>query len=129
MQHLGKYKERDFQRYAFSVELTSENRYSVYVPKSFAHGFFTLADNTAIHYQISEFYQPAYARGFRYNDPLFDIKLPFAVTTIAKRDEQFADARHLLDQEDTVRKPRHATLNSDGSASSMSLFNRKRLWK
>jgi dTDP-4-dehydrorhamnose 3,5-epimerase len=74
-----------------AIELSGENGYAVYIPKSFAHGFFTLSDHTTVHYQMSEFYQPAYARGFRFNDPAFDIQLPFAITTMAERDKKFSD--------------------------------------
>jgi dTDP-4-dehydrorhamnose 3,5-epimerase len=74
-----------------SVELTAENRLSLYIPKSLAHGFFTLVDDTVIHYQMSEFYQPASARGFRYDDPTFNIRLPFNITTISQRDREFSN--------------------------------------
>lgn len=74
-----------------AVELSAENGFSLYVPKSFAHGFFTLADDTMIHYQISEFHQPQYARGFRYDDPAFDIEFPFPITTVAEKDRSFED--------------------------------------
>ena len=74
-----------------AVELNSNNRYSLYIPKSFAHGFFTLADDTMIQYQMSEFYHPEYSCGFRYDDPAFNIELPFAATSISPRDKTFAN--------------------------------------
>lgn len=74
-----------------AVELNANDRYSLYIPKSFAHGFFTLADDTLMQYQKSEFYHPEYSRGFRYDDPAFNIELPFAVTNIAPRDKTFPD--------------------------------------
>src|SRR5262249_1709533 len=40
------------------VELTSENRRALYVPEGFAHGYLTLADETEVFYQASEFYAP-----------------------------------------------------------------------
>ena len=45
----------------------------VYIPKGFAHGFQTLADNTEIFYQISESYRSEASRGARWNDPAFAI--------------------------------------------------------
>jgi dTDP-4-dehydrorhamnose 3,5-epimerase len=47
-------------------ELTAENRKALFVPKGFAHGFQTLADNAEIAYQISEFYAPDSAGGYLY---------------------------------------------------------------
>ena len=37
-----------------AVELTSNTARALYVPKGFAHGFLTLADNTDVVYQMSE---------------------------------------------------------------------------
>jgi dTDP-4-dehydrorhamnose 3,5-epimerase len=73
-------------------ELTPENGTSLYIPRGFAHGFQTLEDNTEILYQMTEFYAPEYARGVRWNDPLFNIVWPGAVLTIAARDNGYPDA-------------------------------------
>jgi dTDP-4-dehydrorhamnose 3,5-epimerase len=45
-----------------AAELTAENRRALYIPAGFAHGFQTLADDTEVLYQMSEFY-PESARG------------------------------------------------------------------
>jgi len=68
-----------------SITLTSGNRTMLYVPEGFAHGFLTLEDGTEVHYQISEFYAPDYAKGFRWNDPAFGIAWPSAVSIIWDR--------------------------------------------
>lgn len=67
-------------------ELTAENRKALYVPKGFAHGFQTLVDNAEIVYQISEFYAPNSAGGYRYYDMAFGIAWPLPVTVISERD-------------------------------------------
>jgi len=74
----------------FGVELTAENRRQLYVPEGFAHGFVTLTDNTEVEYLISEFYAPAAARGFRYDDPAFGIRWPVPVRVISERDQSYA---------------------------------------
>ena len=61
---------------SFGAELTAENRRMMYVPKGFAHGFFTLADDTEAFYLVDEFYAPEYERGIRWNDPRFSIRWP-----------------------------------------------------
>lgn len=78
------------------VELSAKNRYMLYVPKSFAHGFFTLSDDTQIFYQMTEYHHPEFAFGFRYNDPAFDIELPFEITSISEKDKSFPDLYLLL---------------------------------
>jgi dTDP-4-dehydrorhamnose 3,5-epimerase len=73
------------------LKLTADNRTALYIPKGFAHGLQTLEDNTEVFYQISEFYNPDLARGFRWNDPMFKIDLPIAVSTISDRDRTYPD--------------------------------------
>jgi dTDP-4-dehydrorhamnose 3,5-epimerase len=71
--------------------LTSENRRMVFVPKSFAHGFLTLEDETEVFYQMSEFYFPEHGRGFRWNDPRFGISWPREINVISERDRNYPD--------------------------------------
>ena len=63
----------------------------VYVPRGFAHGFLTLQDDTEVFYQMSEFFVPDAARGFRWNDPAFDIQWPEPVTVVSDRDRGYPD--------------------------------------
>ena len=63
---------------SFGAELTAENRRMMYVPKGFAHGFITLADDTEAFYFVDEFYAPDYERGIRWNDPKFNLSWPLA---------------------------------------------------
>ncbi|WP_421656863.1 dTDP-4-dehydrorhamnose 3,5-epimerase [Leptothermofonsia sp. ETS-13] len=75
----------------FAVELTAENRKALYIPKGFAHGFQTCVNNTEIFYQMSDYYTPNSARGFRWNDPSFKIDWPEEVTLISSRDQEYPD--------------------------------------
>ena len=52
-----------------SVELNSENRYQLFIPKGFAHGFLTLTDDVEIMYKCDEFYSPEHDGGIRFDDP------------------------------------------------------------
>lgn len=68
------------------VELTAHNRLMLYVPEGCAHGYQTLADDTEVFYQTSQFYAPECARGVRYDDPAFGISWPSAVEVMADAD-------------------------------------------
>ena len=67
-------------------ELSAENRRAIYVPKGFAHGFQTVIDTAEVAYQISAFYAPEAAAGYRYDDAAFGIAWPLPVTVIGERD-------------------------------------------
>jgi dTDP-4-dehydrorhamnose 3,5-epimerase len=75
----------------YGVELSAENRRMLYVPEGFAHGFQTLADDTELFYQMSEYYAPDYARGLRWNDPLINIAWPLAIESISAKDQAYVD--------------------------------------
>ncbi len=72
------------------VELSADNRRTLYVPEMFAHGYQTLTDDTEVFYQVSQGYAPRYAAGYRYNDPAFNIKWPLPVTEISDKDKNWA---------------------------------------
>jgi dTDP-4-dehydrorhamnose 3,5-epimerase len=73
------------------VELTQDDFAAVYVPEGCAHAFLTLADDTVVHYQISEVHDAACYRGARWDDPAFGIRWPFAPTVILDRDASYPD--------------------------------------
>ena len=74
-----------------AVELSAENRLSLYIPRGFAHGFQTLLDDSEVFYQVSAYYEPSSAGGVRWNDPAFGIEWPEATRTIIARDNKYPD--------------------------------------
>jgi dTDP-4-dehydrorhamnose 3,5-epimerase len=58
------------------AELSAENRLMLYVPGDFGHGYLTLSDDAEVYYQVSAAYAPDSSRGFRWNDPAFNIQWP-----------------------------------------------------
>jgi len=74
-----------------SVELDERNGKALYVPAGFAHGFQTLADDSEVFYQMSQFYSAKHARGVRWNDPAFAIPWPQDMRTILERDQNYPD--------------------------------------
>src|SRR5262249_50308890 len=72
-----------------AVALTAENRHMLYIPEGCAHGFLTLEDQTEVFYQMSEFYHPESARGYRWDDPAFQISWPQPPAIISERDRTY----------------------------------------
>jgi len=69
------------------VELSAENRRTLYVPPMFAHGFQTLVDGTEVFYQMSALYAPDCSNGVRYDDPKLNISWPLPVSVISEKDK------------------------------------------
>ncbi|MEJ1239087.1 dTDP-4-dehydrorhamnose 3,5-epimerase [Chryseolinea sp. T2] len=57
----------------FSVELSSENKKQLYVPKGFAHGFAVLSDTAEILYKCDAYYNKESEGGLYFNDPALKI--------------------------------------------------------
>ena len=74
-----------------AFELSAENHRMIYIPEGFAHGFLTLADKTEIFYQMSQFFEPEYTRGVRFDDSAFGIRWPYPPRIISARDCSFPD--------------------------------------
>jgi dTDP-4-dehydrorhamnose 3,5-epimerase len=74
-----------------AFELSRENAHLLYIPPYVAHGFQTLADETEVFYQISEFYHPESARGIRWDDPSLRIDWPVNPPILSERDASYAD--------------------------------------
>ncbi len=75
----------------FGIELSSDSARALFVPEHFAHGFLTLQERTDVFYQMSEFFRPEGARGFRWDDRRVKIEWPSTPTVIAERDAGYAD--------------------------------------
>jgi dTDP-4-dehydrorhamnose 3,5-epimerase len=68
------------------VELSAENGDAVFIPHGVAHGFQTLAGQTEVLYQMTDFFAPDLSTGVRWNDPAFDIRWPIGEIVISERD-------------------------------------------
>ena len=69
-----------------AVELSEQNARAVYIPEGFAHGFQVREDGTRVLYQMTDVFEPSLSAGFSYNDPVFDVRWPQAVTVVSARD-------------------------------------------
>lgn len=73
-------------------ELSAHNGRMLYLPGDFAHGYLTLEDETEVYYQVTAVYVPESSRGFRWNDPAFQIQWPeLEELHINKRDREYPD--------------------------------------
>ena len=75
----------------FMIELGEKANKSVYIPRGFAHAFYTLKNNTEVIYFSSNYYNPKYEKGIRWNDPLFKLKLPSIPKKISEKDSNFSN--------------------------------------
>ena len=72
----------------FSVELSSENKKQLFIPRGFAHGFVVLSDTAIFSYKCDNYYHKDSESGIIYNDPTLNIdwKLPNDQLQLSKKD-------------------------------------------
>ncbi len=73
-----------------SFEINEVNQLSLHAPAGCANAYLTMADNTLIHYYMSDFYAPDSYRGFRYNDSFFNFDWPHEPDIISEKDLNFS---------------------------------------
>lgn len=59
-----------------AIELSAEKWNQLLVPKGFAHGFVTLAEDTEVLYKVTDVYSAAHDRVIRYDDPTIAVRWP-----------------------------------------------------
>lgn len=57
----------------FGAILSAENKRQLWVPEGFAHGFYTLEDNTEFVYKCTDYYHPQSEHSLLWNDPTVGI--------------------------------------------------------
>jgi dTDP-4-dehydrorhamnose 3,5-epimerase len=68
----------------FKIILSAKNALSLYVPKGFAHAYYSYEKENIIYYKLDNFYAPKYEYGIVYNDKSLKIKWPKKIITSEK---------------------------------------------
>lgn len=62
--------------------LSAENKYQLWIPEGFAHGFVVLSDTAEFLYKTTDYYAPAYERCLLWNDLVLDIQWPIGIVPV-----------------------------------------------
>lgn len=68
------------------VYLNHKEHYMLYIPPGFAHGFYTMQQNTEVIYKVTADYAPEHERGIIWNDPQINIQWPSQDVVLSKKD-------------------------------------------
>lgn len=71
-----------------SIELSSENKKQLFIPRGFAHGFIVLSDTVEFFYKCDNYYNKTSEGGIIFNDPTLNIdwKLPADQYKVSEKD-------------------------------------------
>tara|TARA_Y100001970_G_scaffold204266_1_gene248685 strand:- start:194 stop:754 length:561 start_codon:yes stop_codon:yes gene_type:complete len=71
-----------------SIELSSVNNKMVYIPKGFAHGFYSLTSNVEVLYKVDNIYNPDSECGIIWNDSDLKIDWPSNEPIVSSKDQK-----------------------------------------
>lgn len=71
-----------------SIELTAENKYQLFIPRGFAHGFAVLSENALFQYKCDNYYMPQSEDAIAFDDPELGIdwKIPADKRILSEKD-------------------------------------------
>ncbi len=87
---------KTFGKY-YTMNISSKDNVSLYIPEGFAHGFCSLTDNTILHYRNSNYRNKKYEIGILWKDRDLNIKWPVKNPLISLRDKRNITFSKFLD--------------------------------
>ena len=69
-----------------SAILSEQNKFQLYIPEGFAHGYYVISDFAEIAYKCSDIYYPEDEVSLLWNDPSLAIDWPSNNPILSKRD-------------------------------------------
>jgi len=78
------------------VILSEYNKYQLYIPRGFAHGFVVLSDVAEVAYKVDNVYAPDYEGGLIWNDPDVDIQWPIEDPILSEKDKKWPTLKELI---------------------------------
>jgi|TARA_B110000914_G_C15436520_1_gene434039 dTDP-4-dehydrorhamnose 3,5-epimerase len=77
---------KTFGKY-YKVILSDKNNLGLYIPKGFAHAYYSYEKENIIYYKLNNYYQPKYEDGINVMDKKLNIKWPSKKFLISRKDK------------------------------------------
>ena len=72
---------------AFKIILSKENALGLFIPRGFAHAYYSFEKENIIYYKLDNYYSPKSESGIIYNDKSINIKWPKKKIFLSKKDK------------------------------------------
>ena len=82
------------------VILSEFNKYQLYVPRGFAHGFYVLSEVAEVVYKVDNKYAPDYEGGVIWNDEGIGIEWPIDEPILSEKDKKWPALKELVEKRD-----------------------------
>ena len=72
----------------FKIILSKKNATGLFIPRGFAHAYYSYENENIIYYKLDNFYKPKYENGIIYNDKTLKVKWPRKKMLISIKDKK-----------------------------------------
>ena len=80
----------------FQIILSKENALGLYIPRGFAHAYYSMDKENVIYYKLDNYYAPKFESGIVYNDISLEIKWPKKKMIISKKDRKLLTLKEFI---------------------------------
>ena len=89
-------KSSDTFGQVFSIELSSENKTQLLVPKGFAHGYATLSETATVLYKVDQYYNKNYDTGIHPLSEVLSIDWQVSDVLLSEKDQTLTDFKDFI---------------------------------
>ena len=80
-------KSKTYGNY-FSIRISQDSNFSIYIPENFAHGFLCLSKECAVYYKCTKYRDKNSETTIKWNDNKLNIKWPIRRPILSEKDKQ-----------------------------------------
>jgi len=80
-------KSKTYGKY-FSIQISQDSNFSIYIPENFAHGFLCLSKECAVYYKCTKYRDKNSETTIKWNDNKLNIKWPIRRPILSEKDKQ-----------------------------------------
>ena len=78
----------------FSIEISDNSDFSIFIPTGFAHGFLCLSKNCAVYYKCTNYRDKNSEKTIKWNDKKLNIRWPIKKPILSKKDSNGIDFKN-----------------------------------
>ena len=81
---------------SFGIILSKKNALGLYIPRGFAHAYYSFEKENIIYYKLDNYYAPKFENGIIYNDKLINVKWPKKKMFVSKKDKNLITLKEFI---------------------------------
>ena len=81
---------------SFRIILSKKNALGLYIPRGFAHAYYSFEKENIIYYKLDNYYAPKFENGIIYNDKLINVKWPKKKMFVSKKDKNLITLKEFI---------------------------------